>query len=316
MSTQVIVVGSINMDMVVKTSHIPQPGETVLGGEFFMNPGGKGANQAVSIARLGGNVAFIGKIGDDIFGKQSYQLFDEEGVDTSGILSDRNSPSGIALITVDEDGENSIVVAPGANARLKPEDVKLMSEKYPQGGIILLQLEIPMETVAFAAQLACDRGWLVIVNPAPANKHIHSLFPLIDILTPNVPEAEMLSGICINDIETAKQAAEHIHEQGVKNVIITLGKDGAAVLDNGTFTHIPAPVVDAVDTTAAGDVFNGALAVALSEGKNLTDATEFACGAASIAVTKMGAQSSIPYRNEVLLKSIKFTTSINRSSNL
>lgn len=315
MSNQIIVVGSINMDMVVKTSHIPQPGETVLGGDFFMNPGGKGANQAVSVARLGGNVAFIGKIGDDIFGKQSFQLFDEEGVDTSGILSDRDSPSGIALITVDEDGENSIVVAPGANARLKPEDVKRMSEKHPESDIILMQLEIPMDTVAFAAEHARDRGLLVIVNPAPANKHIHSLFPLIDILTPNVTEAEMLSGICITDIDTAKQAAEHIRQQGVKHVIITLGKDGAAVLDSGTFTHIPAPVVDAVDTTAAGDVFNGALAVALSEGKNLTDATAFACGAASIAVTKMGAQSSIPYRKEVLLKSMESTISINRFSN-
>lgn len=295
----------MNMDMVVKTSHIPQPGETVLGGSFFMNPGGKGANQAVSVARLGGNVAFIGKIGDDLFGKQSFQLFDEEGVDTSGILSDRQSPSGIALITVDEQGENSIVVAPGANARLQPEDVKKMSEKYPEGYIILMQLEIPMETVEYAARHARDRGLLVIVNPAPANKHIHSLFPLIDILTPNVTEAEMLSGISITDIETAKRAAEEIHSKGVKHVIITLGKDGAAVLDNGTFSHVPAPVVDTVDTTAAGDVFNGALAVALSEGKNLADATAFACRAASISVTKMGAQASIPYRNEVLLKSME-----------
>lgn len=305
MSKQIIVVGSLNMDMVVKTSHIPQPGETVLGGSFFMNPGGKGANQAVSVARLGGNVAFIGKIGDDIFGKQSFQLFDEEGVDTSGILSDRQSPSGIALITVDEQGENSIVVAPGANARLQPADVKKMSEKYPEGYIILMQLEIPMETVEYAARHARDRGLLVIVNPAPANKHIHSLFPLIDILTPNVTEAEMLSGISITDIETAKRAAEEIHSKGVKHVIITLGKDGAAVLDNGTFSHVPAPIVDTVDTTAAGDVFNGALAVALSEGKNLADATAFACRAASISVTKMGAQASIPYRNEVLLKSME-----------
>lgn len=312
MSNQIIVVGSMNMDMVVKTSHIPQPGETVLGGSFFMNPGGKGANQAIAVARLGGKVAFIGKIGDDIFGKQSFQLFDEEGVETSGILSDRESSSGIALITVDEQGENSIVVAPGANARLEPADVKSVSDKYPECEILLMQLEIPMETVAFAAKHARERGLLVIVNPAPANKLVHSLFPLIDILTPNVTEAEMLSGIRITDIESAKQAATHIHGQGVKHVVITLGKDGAAVLDNGNFAHIPAPVVETVDTTAAGDVFNGALAVALSEGKNLTDATAFACRVASISVTKMGAQSSIPYRNEVLLKSMEQPSSTNQ----
>lgn len=309
MSSKIIVVGSMNMDMVVKTSHIPQPGETVLGGSFFMNPGGKGANQAVSVARLGGDVTFVGKIGDDIFGKQSSQLFDEEGVDTNGILSDHDSPSGIALITVDEHGENSIVVAPGANAHLEPADVERVLDKYPDSKILLMQLEIPMRTVEFAAQHAREKGMQVILNPAPANEHVPGVFHLVDILTPNVNEAEALSGIRIADITSARQAAESIHAQGVKHVIITLGKDGAALLEEGgVFYHIPAPVVETVDTTAAGDVFNGALAVALGEGKGLMDATSFACCAASIAVTKMGAQSSIPFRNEILLNSMNNPT--------
>ena len=305
MSNKIIVVGSMNMDMVVKTSHIPQPGETVLGGSFFMNPGGKGANQAVAVARLGGDVTFIGKIGDDIFGKQSSQLFDEEGVDTNGILSDRDTPSGIALITVDEKGENSIVVAPGANAHLEPADVKKVLDKYPDAKILLIQLEIPMHTVEFTARYAREKGIQVILNPAPANELVPSVFDLVDIITPNVNEAEMLSGIRITDIPSARQAAESIRSQGVKHDIVTLGKDGAALLENGVFYHVPAPVVETVDSTAAGDVFNGALAVAIAEGKMLTDATSFACRAASIAVTKMGAQSSIPFRNEVLLSSMK-----------
>ncbi|PPK99874.1 ribokinase [Parapedobacter indicus] len=304
MSNKIIVVGSMNMDMVVKTSHIPQPGETVLGGSFLMNPGGKGANQAVAVARLGGDVTFIGKIGDDIFGKQSSQLFDEEGVDTNGILADDNSPSGIALITVDERGENSIVVAPGANAHLEPNDVEEVLDNYPDSKILLVQLEIPMRTVEHAARIARRRGMQVILNPAPANSLVPSMFNLIDIITPNVNEAEMLSGVRISDVPSARQAAESIHQQGVKHVIVTLGKDGAALLEEGIFYHIPTPSVETVDTTAAGDVFNGALAVAVSEGKALKDAVSFACRAASIAVTRMGAQSSIPFRNEVLLNSM------------
>src|SRR5690606_20940259 len=208
--------------------------------------------------------------------------------------------------TVDERGENSIVVAPGANAHLEPADVEKVLEKYPDSRILLMQLEIPMRTVEFAARHAREKGMLVILNPAPANELVPSLFSLIDLITPNVNEAEMLSGVRIVDIPSARQAAESIHAQGVKHVIITLGKDGAALLEEGgVFYHIPAPVVETVDTTAAGDVFNGALAVALGEGKGLVDATAFACRAASIAVTKMGAQSSIPFRNEVLLHSMK-----------
>ncbi|HWV73320.1 MAG TPA: ribokinase [Pseudosphingobacterium sp.] len=301
MSSKIVVVGSSNMDMVVKTTHIPEPGETVLGGTFLMNPGGKGANQAVAAARLGGKVGFITKIGRDIFAQQSVQLFDSEGINVDGVLTDANHPSGIALITVDQGGENSIVVAPGANAHLNAEDVIVKLNAYPDAKIILLQLEIPMETVEATLRYADEKGILVMVNPAPVNKKILDLFPFIDILTPNEKEAEMLSGITIIDIETAKLAATEIRKKGVKKVIITLGKLGAILVNEKGAQHIPSPQVTAIDTTAAGDVFNGAITVYLAEGKSLQDAIYFACKAAAIAVTRLGAQSSIPYRNEVLL---------------
>lgn len=299
MSSKIIVVGSANMDMVVKTTHIPMPGETVLGGTFLMNPGGKGANQAVAAARLGGKVAFITKIGGDVFGSQSTQIFEKEEINTSGILLDRDAPSGIALITVDEAGENCIVVAPGANANLNAEDVVSKLKGYHAAKIILLQLEISMNTVEAAVKYAHDRDMVVMVNPAPVNSKIQALFPFIDILTPNEKEAEMLSGIMITDIETAKLAAEEIYKRGVKQVVVTLGKRGAIIVNEEGAQHIAAPEVTPVDTTAAGDVFNGAMTVYLAEGRSLYESVSFACKAAAIAVTRLGAQSSIPYCNEV-----------------
>lgn len=297
---KIVVVGSTNMDMVVKTSHIPTPGETVLGGSFFMNPGGKGANQAVAVARLGGNVLFVSKIGNDVFGKQAAQLFQAEGIDTSRIFSDEKLPSGVALITVDAAGENSIVVAPGANANLLPADVKGALKGISTGGIILLQLEIPLATVQYVAAYAAEKDIMVILNPAPAAILPAQLLSHIDVITPNSTEASMIAGINVLDIETAKQAATRIRELGVGNVVITMGAAGALVLEGGVFTHIPARKVQPVDTTAAGDVFNGALAVALSEDKSLSDAVRFACEAAAVSVTRLGAQSSIPYRNELI----------------
>jgi ribokinase len=296
---KIVVVGSTNMDMVVKTSHIPAHGETVLGGAFFMNPGGKGANQAVAVARLGGNVLFVSKIGNDIFGKQSAQLFAAEGIDTSSILRDEALPSGVALITVDASGENSIVVAPGANANLLPADVEGALSEISTAGIILLQLEIPLATVQYVAGYAAARSIRVILNPAPAAVLAAELLSHIDTITPNATEASMIAGIKVSDIETAKQAAARIRELGVGNVVITMGSNGALVLEGAVFTHVPAPKVQAVDTTAAGDVFNGALAVALSEHKSLPDAVRFACEAAALSVTRLGAQSSIPYRKEL-----------------
>lgn len=265
-----------------------------------MNPGGKGANQAVAVARLGGNVLFVSKVGNDVFGKQAAQLFQAEGIDTSRIFSDEKLPSGVALITVDAAGENSIVVAPGANANLLPADVKGALKGISTGGIILLQLEIPLATVQYVAAYAAEKDIMVILNPAPAAILPAQLLSHIDLITPNSTEASMIAGINVLDIETAKQAATRIRELGVGNVVITMGAAGALVLEGGVFTHIPARKVQPVDTTAAGDVFNGALAVALSEDKSLSDAVRFACEAAAVSVTRLGAQSSIPYRNELI----------------
>lgn len=302
---RIIVVGSTNMDMVVKTDHIPVPGETVLGGSFFMNPGGKGANQAVAVARLGGRVAFISKVGDDIFGKQSIQHFEEEGIDISGLVSDDNGPSGVALITVDREGENSIVVAPGANANLLPEDVEQTLASVTDAGFILMQLEIPMSTVLKAAEFGKNHGVKVVLNPAPVNDEVFKTFPFVDITTPNAKEAEMLTGIPVNSVESAERAARAIRQKGVEQVVVTMGKMGALVLDDQVATFIPASEVTTVDTTAAGDSFNGALVVALSEGKTLVDAVKFASSAAAITVTRMGAQSAMPYRNELILNILK-----------
>ncbi len=293
------------MDMVVKTSHIPVPGETVLSGSFFMNPGGKGANQAVSVARLGGDVAFVSKVGNDVFGKQSTQLFEEEGIDIAHLLSDDTLPSGVALITVDRSGENSIVVASGANAGLTPADLEDALDKIAGAGIVLMQLEIPTETVHFAAIYAVKHGVKVILNPAPANTLPPKLLSCIDIITPNQSEAAMLSGINVTDAATAAQAAVAIHNLGVKSVIITMGAMGCVIYDKGEITLVPAQKVEAVDTTAAGDVFCGALAVALAEGGTLFDAVDFASRAAAISVTRMGAQPSIPYRKELITGNIQ-----------
>lgn len=304
MSKKIVVVGSTNMDMVVTTHHIPVPGETVLGGSFFMNPGGKGANQAVAVARLGGEAVFISKMGNDVFGKQSSQLLDEEGINTFYLLSDNDLPSGVALITVDQAGENSIVVASGANANLLPADLQTALMEIGDASTILMQLEIPMETVLFVAQYAAGRGIRVILNPAPASTLSPELLSHIDIITPNKTEAEMLSGVKVTNLDSAKKAARAIHELGVKHVVVTMGPLGAVIYQDGQHQVVPAPKTEAIDTTAAGDVFNGALAVALSEGKPLIDAVRFACEAAAISVTRMGAQSSIPYRNELIVAKI------------
>lgn len=296
---KILVVGSSNTDMVIRTGHLPLPGETVIGGTFFMNPGGKGANQAVAVARLGGRIAFVCKTGSDVFGHQAHQLFTDEGIDASYVFSDTKHPSGVALITVDEKAENSIVVAPGANACLTPDDLLKAREAVEAADIVLLQLEIPMETVEAAAVMASEMGKKVVLNPAPASALSPRLLLTLYAITPNETEAETISGVHIVDEATAEEAARRIAAMGVRNVIITLGAKGALVFDGDKCEVVPACEIKAVDTTAAGDVFNGALVVALSEGRTLADAVRFACKASAISVTRQGAQSSVPYRSEV-----------------
>jgi ribokinase len=299
MKPALVVIGSTNTDMVIKADHLPAPGETILGGDFLMNPGGKGANQAVAAKRLGGNVTFISKTGNDIFGRQSVQLFEEEGICTDYMISDPSHPSGIALIAIDKTGENCIVVASGANATLTPSNLKNAIKTISGAATILMQLEIPVETVDFVASMAKSYGIKVILNPAPALQLPETLLHNISIITPNRKEAEMLSGITITDAGSVRDAAAVIRKKGVETVIVTLGSEGAFISSAETEEMIAAPKVPTVDTTAAGDVFNGALAVALSENASMKDTVTFACHAAALAVTKLGAQSSAPYRKEV-----------------
>lgn len=295
----ILVVGSSNTDMVIQTTHLPRPGETVLGGTFFMNPGGKGANQAVTVARLGGHISFICKTGEDIFGRQARQLFKEEGIDTSYLCTDPQAPSGVALITVDERAENSIVVASGANALLSPQDLAGAEEAVEEAEWILMQLEIPLDTVEFVAGLADRKHKKVVLNPAPAQPLSPELLRQVYVLTPNETEAEMISGVKVTHLSSAMEAARIIHEMGVTWVVITLGSKGALVYGESVKEIVPAFEVKAVDTTAAGDVFNGAFVVALSEGKEMVEAARFACKASALSVTRPGAQSSVPYRTEV-----------------
>jgi ribokinase len=295
----IYVVGSSNTDMVVKSHKLPMPGETVIGGNFLMNPGGKGANQALSASRLGGNVHFICKVGNDLFGKQALQQFKREKIGTDFIVTDALLPSGVALINVDNDGENCISVAPGANGSLKPGEVLLALENITSDDILLIQLEIPLETVIFSIKTAFEKNVKVILNPAPAQHLSDDLLRCLYLITPNETEAELLTGIRVVNEETAEQASALLVAKGCRNVIITLGSKGAYLYTESIRKVIPAPAVTAVDTTAAGDCFNGALAVGLSEGMPLDESVSFACKAAAISVTRMGAQSSIPLRKEV-----------------
>lgn len=297
--SKIVVIGSCNTDMVVKANRLPIPGETILGGTFYMNPGGKGANQAISASRLGAEVTFISKIGYDLFGLQALEIYKSEKINTDFIFTDSKSPSGVALISVDSFGENSIIVAPGANRSLSTEDICKAVSKIVEADIILIQLEIPMEAVEYAVELANRYGKKIILNPAPASGLSDSFLSNIHAILPNRIEAEMLSGVKVTDIESAHRAAQIIGERGIENVVITLGKEGAYVKEGEMYTLLPAKEVEAIDTTGAGDVFCGAFSVYLSEGHSLTDAVKFANIAASLAVTRIGAQSAIPYRSEI-----------------
>lgn len=299
--SRIVVIGSSNTDMVVKANKLPSRGETVLGSSFFMNPGGKGANQAVAAARLNGNVTFVTKTGRDLFGEQSKQLFDIEGIDTKYIINDSKNPSGVALITVDGNGENCIVVAPGSNGSLSAYDIEDEVYGKDPDDVFLMQLEIPVSTVEFVAMKVSEKGNRVILNPAPARNLSDDLLKCIYIITPNEIEAELLTGIKVTDQGSAKIAAEKLLSKGVSHVIITMGASGAYIAGKGYSKMVPVVPVKPIDTTAAGDVFNGALSVAMAEGQDLERAVVFANKAASISVTRMGAQASAPYRKEIEL---------------
>ncbi len=296
---KITVIGSSNTDMVIKSSSLPAPGETIIGGKFLMNPGGKGANQAVAAARLEGNVTFIAKTGNDIFGKQAIQLFEKEGINTKYIATDRDNPSGVALIMVDNKGENCISVALGSNGALNSHDIDKAIEQIKSSELVLMQLEIPISTVEYVAGIANDAGVKVVLNPAPAQELSSELLKSLYLLTPNESEAEILSGIKVKDEASAGKAANIIKSKGVKHVIITMGASGSFVSSDTNELMMPAPTVHAVDSTAAGDTFSGALVVALAEKKSIFEAVKFANRAASISVTKMGAQTSIPYRKDI-----------------
>ena len=298
---KIVVIGSCNTDMVVKAGRLPVPGETVLGGTFYMNPGGKGANQAIAAARLGAEVTLISKIGYDLFGLQALEIYRSEKINTEFIFTDQKSPSGVALISVDSYGENSIIVAPGASRSLLNEDIDKAKSKLEEADIILMQLEVPIETVEYAATIAKSYGKKVILNPAPATILRDSFLSCVHTILPNRIEAEMLSGIKVIDEESAWRAAKAIGEKGIENVVITLGIDGAYVKEKEEYTMIPAKEVDTIDTTGAGDVFCGGFSVYLSENHTLTESVEFANAAAALAVTRMGAQSAIPYKREIAL---------------
>ena len=299
MKHKIFVVGSANTDMVVRSGHIPVPGETVLGGEFLMNPGGKGANQAVAAARLGGNVIFVARVGDDLFGRQDIEGYNKEGIDTRFISVDPVAPSGVALIMVDGKGENCISVAKSANDTLTPEHIKLVEPHFGSNDFLLMQLETPLETVTYTAAAARAKGMTVILNPAPGRSLPRELLVNVNIIIPNETEAELITGVHIDDEASARRAADFIADMGVGTVIITMGCKGVFVRQSGICDFIPAHKVVASDTTAAGDTFCGAFTVALSEGRTVAEAVRFGNSAAAISVTRVGAQSSVPTREEL-----------------
>ena len=297
-SASITVAGSLNMDFIVKVGRLPRPGETVLGGDFVSLPGGKGANQACAAGRAGGHVRMLGRVGDDVLGRALVASLDRAGVDTAGIRVTAGTASGVALIFVESGGQNQIVVASGANGRFAPEDV---SGDLGAGDLLLLQLETPLPTVARAAALAAERGATVLLDPAPAQPLPDALLARVSVLTPNESEALALidrEGASLS-LADAPEIARALRRRGAHAVILKLGANGAWLEDERGGRHFPPFAVKAVDATAAGDTFNGALAVALAEGRPLPEAVPFANAAAALSVTRLGAQASMPERREV-----------------
>jgi ribokinase len=296
---KILVIGSSNTEMIFATPVIPAAGETILGSSFSSSPGGRGVNQAISAARAGGKVEFIGRTGNDIFGKQIIEALKKDHVNTDSVILDDDSPSGVSSILVDEHGASAITITPGANSHLSQKDIQAKLIVEP-GDIVLIQLDIPIETVKYAATMANHIGARVILNPAPALPVSDDLLKSISILTPNASEAEALTGITITDERSAELAGRILLERGLKRVIITLRSEGAMVIDNGGAEHVPGFEMPSIDTSVVNDVFNGALVVALAEGKNFYESVLFANAAAALSASKPGALTSIPYKSDIL----------------
>lgn len=287
------------MDLVVSCERFPRPGETLFAQSFAMYPGGKGANQAVACARLDSKVRFVSKMGADLFRNDLLKSLESNGIDPRFVLTDSDGSTGVALITVDEKGQNEILVASGSNMNLSPADVEAGEEMFSEAAVLLLQLEIPVETVERAAQIAKREGTIVVLNPAPARPLPDSLYAVVDFLTPNETEAEQLTGIKVSDARSAEDAGRWFLDKGVQNVVLTLGERGALLVSEEMTIAFPAPRVTPVDTTAAGDAFAGALAAGLARGDDVEDCISFANTVAALCVTKSGAQPSMPNSDEV-----------------
>ncbi len=298
MKSRIVVVGSLNMDLVVRAPHIPKPGETVLGGEDLKAiPGGKGANQAYGAARLGADVAMVGRVGEDTFGEQLIHSLQSAAIDTTHVTVGEQNATGVAVIVVEHSGQNSIVVASGANALVTIADVKAAESVFASADLLLLQLEIPVESVLTAAQVAKSQGVKILLNPAPAQPLSSELLSLVDILVLNETEAEILCGQPI-DLESATPGS-HLSDLGVSTIILTLGSHGSVLIEGDHKTVVPPFSIQPVDTTAAGDSFIGSFAVAFTEGKTLLEAVRLGNAAGALTATKLGAQSSMPSREEL-----------------
>lgn len=300
MNAKVVVVGSLNMDLVARAQRLPRAGETLPGESFFTVPGGKGANQAVAVARLGGSVAMIGNVGDDDYGRQLHRALYVEGIDCQGVITCQGVSSGVALITVDAASQNCIVIIPGGNGLLTPQSVQRFDALLQAAEVIICQLEVPTDTVAWTLARGRELGKQVILNPAPATGPLPAdWFAHIDYLTPNESEAEALTGVPVADLDSARRAGERLLQLGAGKVIITLGAQGALLVTPTGHQHFPAPVVQPLDTTAAGDTFIGGFAAGLVRGLEEGEAIAFGQRAAALSVTRAGAQPSIPYLAEL-----------------
>jgi ribokinase len=299
MRNDVVVVGSYNTDLTIRTGRLPRPGETVIDGLFSKGGGGKGANQAVAAARAGADVSFVARVGDDTHGREGLQRLKEEHVNTQYVIQDSETSTGVAFILVDKHGENSIVVAAGANARLSPSDIEKAMPAISGARVLLAQLESPLDAVGSAIHLARRKGAVVMLNPAPAQPLEDALLCNVDIITPNRLEAEMITGMKISDEASLRSVARRILGFGIKHAIITLGPRGVIWATKDAVEVIPAYQVRAIDSTGAGDVFSGSLAAFLAEGMAVEESVRMAIASASISVTRIGAQVSAPLRSEV-----------------